>query len=91
MDAEQIALRVRQLVSEVCDDCDIDLVHGNSKLEENFGLDSFERVELLNAIEDDFHIVFPAPQDRDLTSPSTTVRDLFEAVERALAAKGTLA
>ncbi len=90
MDAAQVSLRVRQIVSEVADDCDLDAVHANSKLEANFGLDSFERVELLNSLEDEFDIVFLHPQDRELTSPTTTVRDLVEAVERLLSAKGQL-
>lgn len=88
-DSVAISMRVRQVVSEICDDLDIDRVHPEHQLEANYGFDSFERVELLNTLEDEFNVCFPHPQDRTLAAPTTTVRDLIEAVEQLLSAKGT--
>jgi acyl carrier protein len=81
MDRESILIRVRTVVAEIADLADSD-VREAQQLEPDLGMDSFDRVELLNSLEDEFAVTFHHPADRELTTPATAVRDLIDAVQR---------
>jgi acyl carrier protein len=84
---EAILTRLRTVIEEVAE-CNTDEIHESHRLEQDLGLDSMDRVELLNTVEDEFSIVFRHPQDRTLTLPDTTVGALVAAVTNLLAMKG---
>lgn len=91
MDRDEIIARVCTVVADVADDLNHVLIRPGAQLQADLGLDSFDRVDLLNQIEDEFAVSLPHPLDRQLTQPDTTVLQLVQAVEQQLAKKGIAA
>lgn len=89
IDQIAIAARVATVIEEIADTYP-HLVTRDLHLQSDLGLDSFERVELLNALEDEFAVSFVHPQDRELSRPQATVADIVAAVTNLLAMKASI-
>jgi acyl carrier protein len=88
MNREQITTSLYEVIFELFEDV-LPPITDAQQLESQLGLDSMDRVELLNTLEDTFNVTFKHPDDRNLTSPNTTVGQLVGAIETLMAMKGT--
>ncbi len=80
MAREQLLARLTQVIVEYVG-IDPDKVHESAKLEDDLGLDSLDRVELMMGVEDELNIEVGDDEVRGLT----TVGDALNLIEAKLA------
>lgn len=91
MDAQQLRVRVKQVISEQADDYPIDRIAVDQRLEEHLGLDSLDRVELVIRFEEELGIHLDDADFERLQLPTTTVQDLIVQAEKQTNQQGTSA
>jgi len=79
MERKKIDSKVKELIAQFAD-CEVSIINDNIDLENDLGLDSIDRLELVMNIEKEFNVCV----SDDVADNATTVKDFVDMTEKAI-------